>query len=112
MTSLVKQLEEKLKAEKSLRAFVVLLTDDLPGTQAALEKLAADNEIRNVPLTLIPDSAGPDVYQIDPKAEVTVMMWRGSQVRFNHAFEAGKLNAAGVEAIMADVPKLLSAEGK
>lgn len=104
---MVKQVDSKIEANKALKAFVVMLGDDVPTVQAALEKLAADNKIENVPLTLIPDTVGPDVYQIDKDAEVTVMMWKGSKVIVNHAFAKGELTDDKVKTIVADLPKVL-----
>jgi hypothetical protein len=107
LTSLVKQIDAEIAKKPQLKSFLVVLTDDEARTASALKKLAEDQKIQNVPLTLIESLAGPPVYQIAEEAEVTVMMWRGTQVKVNHAYAKGKLTDADVKAIMADVPKIL-----
>jgi hypothetical protein len=107
LTSLVKQLDSKIAENGKLKSFVVVLTADEAKTASALETLAKDAPVKSVPLTLIADTTGPDVYQIAKDAEVTVMLWRGAKVEANHAFKAGELNEEGIKAILADLPKIL-----
>lgn len=107
LTSLVKQLDERIAKDDKLKGFVVVLTDDEKKTADELKKLAAAKGIRNVPLTLIPDTKGPDIYQIAKDADVTVMMWRGTQVKANRAYKRGSLTDEEVKAVLSDVPKIL-----
>jgi hypothetical protein len=108
LTSMVKQLDATIAKDetKKLRAFVVLLTDDADKTAKDLEKLAEKESIKNVPLTLVEGPAGPPSYNIAKEAEVTVLGWNGP-VKFNHAFEKGKIAKKDIETIVSDMQKLV-----
>ncbi len=108
LTSLVKQVDAEIAKDKSLKSFVVVLTGDSAKTSEALKDLARKGDVKNVPLTLVEDPAGPPDYKIARDADVTVMLWKGGKVKFNHAFAKGKLTDADVKSIVADIPKLLA----
>jgi len=107
LTTLVKQLDATIAKDetKKLRAFVVVLTEDADKTAKDLEKLAAKEGIKNIPLTLVEGPAGPPEYKIAKEAEVTVLGWNGP-VKFNHAFKKGEIAKKDVETIVSDVQKL------
>ncbi len=110
LASLVKQVDALVAkhADKKLSAFVNLLGDDRDTLEADAKKFAADHKIANLPIVVpVEFTNGPDNFGIDPKAEVTVMLYTGLTVKVNHAFEAGKLDKKGAAAVVADVPKLL-----
>jgi hypothetical protein len=109
LTSLVKQVDAAVEknASKELSSFVVFLTDDADGLQTQLEKLAAKEKIDCVPLTIAETVSGPESYKIDKEADVTVLLWKNSAVKANHAFKSGKLDDKAITAIMNDVTKLL-----
>lgn len=104
---MVKKVEEKLQANPSLRGFVVVLTDDADKTGEELKKLAKDHGIEKLPLTVYEGQAGPPSYKISQDAEVTVHLWTGTQVKANHAFAEGELDEKGIEAVVADISKIL-----
>jgi len=101
--TLIKKIDQEVAAnqEKKLAAFVVLLTDDPQSMKPDLEKIAVENEIKNVPLTVYKGAAGPEGYQIAKEAAVNVMMWVG-EVKANRAFPKGQLNEAGIQEVIAD----------
>lgn len=112
LASLVKQIDDAVARheDQRLAAFVVLLTDDQAGAENKLKKLAEERAITfNTPLTVFGDSRGPASYDLSPKAEVTVMMWKGihSEVKLNRAFARGELNSAAIPPLVADIEKLL-----
>lgn len=107
VTKLVREVDAKLAANKELRAFVVLLTDDPDAAEPQLKKLAETAGIKHVPLTVFDGEAGPPQYEISSEAGVTVMLWVKSNVKANHAFKAGELDAKGVQAVVADTAKIL-----
>ena len=109
LASLVKQVDEQVgkNGSKDMKAFFVLLAEDADAAAPKLEKLAKDQGIKNVPLTVFDGESGPGSYKIAKEADVTVMMWKGLKVKANHAFKKGELNKKGVEATVADVPKIL-----
>lgn len=108
--ALVKQLDEAVGAnkDKKMAAFVVLLTDDADAGAKQLEKLAADQKITNVPLTIFDGTAGPESYKISKDAGVTVLMWNKMRVQANHAFAPGKLTAEDVKKVAADTSTILN----
>lgn len=105
--TLIKQLDQKMNEEKKLKAFVTVLTDNTDATSEQLKKVAKENDIKNVPLTVFENQAGPETYKISKDAAVTVMMWVNSEVKVNHAYENGKLCDDCVKTIVADVSKIL-----
>ena len=50
---------------------------------------------------------GPPDYKLSEKADVTVLMWVKSDVKVNHAFAAGQLNADSISEILKDTSKIL-----
>jgi hypothetical protein len=109
VTSLVKKVDEEVakNKDKRMKAFVVLLTDDPDHAEPKLKALAEKNNITNVPLTIFDGTMGPLDYKLSDKADVTVLMWTKSDVKVNHAFAPGKLDAASISAILKDTSKIL-----
>ena len=104
LASLVKKIDEKVgkNEEKKMAAFVVLLAEDADKAAPKLESLAKDQGIKNVPLTIFDGEAGPESYKIAKEADVTVLIWKGQNVKANHAFKAGELNDKAIERVIAD----------
>ena len=112
MASLVKQIDSLVDDAGALsagtkHAFVVLITDDPDDAESKLTALAEKHQIKNTPLTIFDGISGPRNYKIAKDADVTVMMWSGQNVKINHAFAAGELDAAAVAKIVADAKKHL-----
>ena len=80
LTSLVKQVDSQIAKNETLKAFVVVLTDDAAKTTGTLQALAKEHQVKHVPLTLVADPKGPSDYQIARDADVTVMMWKLSLI--------------------------------
>ena len=112
LTSLVKQIDAQIGAnsEQKMAGFVVLLTDDPDAAEPSLKELAEKNKISNTPLTVYDGLAGPENYNIAEKADVTVMMWVGGEVKVNHVFAKGKLDKKAVAMIVKDTAKILKEE--
>lgn len=110
ISELVKELDLVVgeNADKQMRAFVVLLSDDEDADAGKLTKLAEDKEVKSTPLTIFDGLAGPPEYKIAKDADVTVLMWRGQKVLANHAFKAGELDGKAVKSVVADTAKLLA----
>jgi len=110
VTSLVKQIDSAVgkNKDKQMKAFVVVLTADADKAEADLEKLAKDQKIENVPLTVFDGNAGPPKYELSKDAEVTVMMWLDSEVKVNHAYAAGKLDKKAVETLVGETKNILN----
>jgi hypothetical protein len=70
------------RKEKGLRTFVVFMGG--PELKPAIEKVAADQRI-TIPMTFLPRGASEEdiaAYRINPAADNTILLWRGS-VRSN-----------------------------
>jgi hypothetical protein len=111
LASLVKQVDEVVAAnkDKQMASFVVLLTDDPDEAESQLKAFADKHGIKVTPLTMFDGPAGPEKYNIAKEADVTVHLWVGpKEVKANHAFAKGKLDAKGIAAIISDTGKILN----
>ena len=106
LASLVKKIDEKIGENGKLKSFVVILTDKGDKSAEDLRKLAKDSGIKHVPLTLHQNPQGPGDYEIDSKADITVLMWSGHKVKVNHSYK-GELTDKEIADIVADIPKVL-----
>jgi hypothetical protein len=107
LASLVKQIDKQIDENAKLKSFVVVLGSEPDRAREEINKLAHQNGIKNVPLTMFGDPAGPGQYDLSRNADITVLMWKQHKVQFNHAYK-GELNKKDIGAIVADIPKLLS----
>jgi hypothetical protein len=107
LTSLVKKVDEATKAHKKqdMGSFVIFL-DKSDETEKKVQAFAEKAGIKETVLAL-DNPAGPKGYNIAKEAEVTVLLYVGRTVKFNHAFEKGKLTAVEVDRIIKELPKLL-----
>lgn len=108
LTSLVKKVD-KATAENSksrLGSFVVFCNDD-EKLEDQLKALAKKEKINKTVLSIVDKKSGPSGYDINPEADVTVVLYVGRQVKANHAFKKGELKEKDIEKIMADLPKIL-----
>ncbi len=108
--ALVKQLDEIVakNQDKKMGSFVNLLGDKPDDLRADAKKFAADNKVEHVALVVPEDSKnGPGEYNIDPKAEFTVLIYRQGKIAANHALAAGELTSGEIEKIVADTSKIL-----
>jgi len=111
VVKLVKELDAvvvKNSEDKKMAAFVTVLTNDPDALEPQLKKVADEQGIKKTPLTVFENNVGPAKYNIDEKAEVTVIMWVDSDVKVNYALTAGELNAETVSKIVADTGKILN----
>ncbi len=110
LTNLIKQVDNVVgkNEDNRLKAFVVLLTDDPDAAEKELARVAKDNKIKNVPLTIFDGLQGPEGYEIANSADVSVMMWVESNVKVSHALPKGELDKAAVKSIVADTTKILN----
>ncbi len=106
LASLVKQIDRKVEANDPLKSFVVVMTKEPGKIPEELRKLAQDGTIKNVPLTMYGEPGGPPDYELSRDADITVLMWKNGQVKIKRAYK-GDLTEKDIEAIVADIPKLL-----
>jgi hypothetical protein len=107
LTGLVKKIDEATRAHKTkdLGSFVIFL-DKSDETEKKVQTFADKAGIKETVLAL-DNPAGPKGYNIAKDAEVTVLLYVGRKVKFNYAFEKGKLTAAEVDRILKELPKIL-----
>lgn len=107
LASLVKKLD-KLVAEKKdskLTSVVNIVAEDADKAKEDIAKFAEKNEVTNVALALTTEKASKN-FNINPDADVTVMVYRDKTVTANHAVKAGGLNEKAIAAIIADATKV------
>jgi hypothetical protein len=92
------------REEARLASFAVVLGDTGKLVEP-LKQFASRNNIRATVLTV--DEAPPESYAIAPDAAVTVILYHHHKVSANHAYRRGELGAPGIEAIVADIRKML-----
>jgi hypothetical protein len=110
LAALVKELDKKVAAnsDKKLSSFLNLLGKDSATLKAEGKKFASQNKIENVAIVVPEENEnGPKSYQINPDADVTVLIYRNLSVAANHSFAAGKLDKAAVDSVLADMNKIL-----
>ena len=107
LTSLVKKIDAATLKNKDKRmgSFIVFLTDE----ENAKEKLTALAKKEGITHTFfaIDNVPGPPDYHIAKDADVTVVLYNKRTIEANYAFKKGELNAAKIEQILADLPKIL-----
>jgi hypothetical protein len=107
LASLVKQIDQKIGENPKLCGFVVIMRSEPGKTPEELRKLAHDNGIKHVPLTMFGDPGGPPDYELSRNADITVLMWTAHKVKVKHAYK-GELTEKDIRTIVADIPRLLS----
>jgi len=109
VAELVKSLDVALQKNKKrqLRAFVNYLGEDKSAAAKRAQQLAAASKVKHIPFVVPHEfENGPGGYGISAKAEVTVILAGGSQVKATHAVASAKdLN---VESVIADIGKILN----
>jgi hypothetical protein len=91
------------KAE--LNSFVVFCSNN-DKLEGELKDFAEQAKLRNVVLA-IEEPAGPEKYNISRDAEVTVILYKERVVKANHSFAKGKLTEKDIEAVSAEIGKLV-----
>jgi hypothetical protein len=110
LTALIKKIDAATAAHQDVEmgSFVVVLNDE-PALPGALKSLAEKEGIKQTILaTFAP--AGPANYHVASDAAVTVVLYTHHKVVANYAFRDGDLNDKAIDAIVADLPKILAAE--
>lgn len=110
VASLIKQIDTTVGENKSkdMKAFVVLLTNDADAGAKELTKLASEQGIKNVPLTVFDGQAGPPKYTLSKDAAVTVLMWNKGQITVSDAFSSAKISDEDLKKVVGDTSKILN----
>ena len=110
VVALIKKLDTATaaKSDTGLASCVIVLSDT-KDLATSLAKWAQSEKIANTVLATY-TTAGPAKYTLSPDAAVTVLLYTKQTVKANHTFRAGELKDAGVDAIVADLAKILPRE--
>ncbi len=110
LVSLVKELEKSIEknSDQKLSSFVNLLGKDGDALKAKAKDFGTKNKLENVAVVVPHEhETGPAGYNVNPEADVTVLIYRNGTVEANHAVAAGKLDKKEIESIVADTAKIL-----
>ena len=108
LTKLIKQLDAA--SAKGVKSFVIYLSDD-ENAPKQLKTFAEKNGVKNT-VFAVDNVTGPKAWSIAKDAEVTVVLYNRRKVEANHVFGEGKLSSQGVDAVVADLPKILVKAGE
>jgi hypothetical protein len=107
VVKLIKRLDETTVKNEgaSMGSFFVFLSDK-EGLDKELTKVVEANKLKKCVLS-IDNPAGPKGYNVSQDADVTVVLYVGGTAKVNHAFAKGQLTDKDIDAIVADVAKIL-----
>ena len=109
LTSLVKKIDEATAKNRDCRmgSFVVFCSDD-EGLEKKLKDLAEKEKLDKTILATFAKKDGPEDYDINKDADVTVICYKGKKVKANRAFKKVEFKAEDVEKILKeDVSKIV-----
>ena len=110
LAKLLKKIEEEVEehqAEK-LSSFVNMIGTDAESLKKAAADFVAKHEIKRVAFVIPEDvENGPPDFKIAPEADVTVVCYKGGEVKANHAFAKGGLSDEKVDAVVEASCKLV-----
>lgn len=89
-------------------SFVVFCTDE-EKAEDKLKDLAKKEGYKKIVLS-VDTPAGPSKYKVAKEADITVVLYTSRVAKANYAFEKGKITDKDIEAIVADVSKIVPAK--
>lgn len=107
LTKLIKKVDAATAehSDCSMGSFVVFLSD-AEDLQTKLKDVAEKEGIKNTVLS-IDNPAGPGGYKVSKDADVTVVLYTQHTVKANFAFKKDEMKDKDIDAIVADIPKIL-----
>jgi len=104
---LLKKLDEATAKHTKceMGSYAVYLTDD-DKAEEKLKALVKNQGLKNL-IVAVDNPAGPEKYQINKDADVTVLLYTDHVVKANHTFKKGELNDAKIDEVVKDVAKIL-----
>ena len=110
VSNLMKELDAVVakNEEKKAASFVNLLGESPEKMKAGAKKLVDKSKAENIAVVVPVDGDnGPEALNLNPKADVTVLIYNKGKIEANHAIAAGKLDKKAIQAIIADTDKIL-----
>lgn len=92
-------------AKSKLASFVVFCSKG-DALEKSVKKCAKSCDLKKVVLA-IDNPAGPEGYEVNKDAEITVVLYVERTVKANHAFKKGQLKDKDVDTIIKDLSKIL-----
>ncbi len=107
--ALVKKVDEATvkNGRANLGSFLVVCSEE-ESMKGRLEELARRLDLKKCTLTLLERKGGPKGYDLHPDAEVTVVLYVKRNPKAQFAYKKGELKDKDVEAILAELPRILS----
>jgi hypothetical protein len=108
LTSLVKKIDAATAKNTKARmgSFVVVCNDD-EKTEDKLKALAKKEGLKKTILTVVDKKSGPEGYELDPKADITVVLYNKRSTKAQFAYAKGEMKSKDVDAIIEALPKIL-----
>ncbi len=107
LMALLRRLDAAVAQHRDARlgSFAVFLGDK-EGLDQQLVAAAQKSELKKLIVSIdVPE--GPSGYNVAREADVTVVLYVDHKVKANHAFKKGELSEKGIDAILADLPRIL-----
>lgn len=110
LARLIKKIDDATARNQDLAmgSFVVFLNDS-EKLESELKDLAKKEKFQHCVLS-IDAPAGPSSYKVARDADVTVVLYTKGVVKANHAFKKGELKDGAIDAVVADLGKILPAK--
>jgi hypothetical protein len=111
LASLAKRLDDFVaqNLDKKAKATVVLLVPNRDATAPELEKIAKEQKLAHVPLTIAADGEkGPGEYKIAKGAPVTVVVYQNKKVTASLAFDA--IDTKAQRSVLGEFAKILNVD--
>jgi hypothetical protein len=103
LAKLLKKIEEEVEEHQSekLTSFVNMIGTDAESLKKAATDFAAKHGLKRIAF-VVPEHAenGPPDFKIAPDADVTVVCYKGGEVKANHAFAKGGLTDDKIKAVV------------
>jgi hypothetical protein len=92
-------------AKAEMNSFAVFCSTD-EKMEAKLKDLAEKTKLKKLVLAIESDT-GPEKYNINKDADLTILLYKERVVAANYTFEKGKLSEKDVDAILVGIEKLV-----
>jgi hypothetical protein len=94
--------------DKKAAAFVNILGSDVSALKKGAQSLVETSKAENIAVVVPQDNdKGPSNLKLNPKVDVTVLIYNKGTIEANHAVSAADLNEKTIKAIVADTGKIL-----
>ncbi|MCA9245584.1 MAG: hypothetical protein KDA42_00685 [Planctomycetales bacterium] len=110
VANLMKEIDTVVEkySDKQAASFVNLIGKDADALKQDASKLVEHSGAKNVAVVVPNDNEnGPASYKLNPKVDVTVLVYNRSKVQANHSLSAKELNKAAIAQIISDAEKML-----